>query len=188
MKDNKLKPGSIATKFKTITYELDKQRKYTYELKTINDFVLANMKGKTLNVFAGTSKHGITNDLDPTKETDYTMEAVEFLKQYKDNSIDTVLFDPPFTMELHKLYYKHGQKGKMYGAWIWEVKKEIARVLKVGGVCIHSGYETNGIGAIKGFEKDKLLIVAHGGLLRDTFTYTEVKIESGKHYNTWRDK
>lgn len=176
-----------STTFKNIEYIVSNQNKYTYKIKAIKDFVEDNIQGEVvLNIFAGESKYGTTNDLDPNQDTDYSMEAIEFLKMYDECSVDTILFDPPFNLDLHKKLYSNGLTYKTYGKWIWDIKKEIARVLKVGGKVISSGYETNGIGSLKGFEKEKLLVVAHGGLLRDTFTYSEVKIESGKHYNTWR--
>ena len=186
-----------ASTFKNITYKVSNQNKYTYQIKAIKEFVEDEIIMSTfvdnnnkllfiLNVFAGKSKYGVTNDLNPDMNTDYKQEALEFLKRWMDETIDIVLFDPPFNLDLHKKYYDNGRVYTNYGKWIWELKKEIARVLKVGGKVIHSGYETNGIGSIKGFEKENLLITAHGGLLRDTLTYTEIKRESGLHNNTWR--
>jgi organic radical activating enzyme len=54
-------------------------------------------------------------------------------------------------------------------------KENIARILKVGGVCLCFGWNTNGIGKSRGFEMTDILIVAHGGSKNDTLCTKEVK-------------
>ena len=39
----------------------------------------------------------VTNDLNPEYDTDYHLDAVDFLKQFEDNSIDFVFYDPPYS-------------------------------------------------------------------------------------------
>ena len=36
----------------------------------------------------------ITNDLNPERPTDYHLQAIDFLKKFKDKSVDGVLYDP----------------------------------------------------------------------------------------------
>jgi len=112
-------------------------------------------------------------------------EALSYLKKQKDNSLNLIIFDPPYAKHWKRLYGDDFKVEKTYQDWIWCLKREMARVLKVGGKIFTCGYETNGIGSNKGFEKENLLIVAHGGLLRDTFAYSEIKIEDGLWNNTW---
>ena len=50
-----------------------------------------------LNPFANISAYGITNDIDKTIDTDYHMDAIDFFKMYSNNSVDMVLYDPPFS-------------------------------------------------------------------------------------------
>lgn len=195
-----------ATLFKTIEYKIGNQSKWTFDIKPIKEFLLEEFFKKintnpevektVLNIFAGKNSINqnwsnvwiINNDISDEFESDTKIEAIEFLKGFKNESIEMIIFDPPFNLDMHKKLYLGIDQYSNYGKWIWDIKKEIARVLIIGGVCFSCGYETNGIGAIKGFEKDKLLVVAHGGLLRDTFCYTEIKRDRDKHYNTWRNK
>lgn len=201
-----------ATIFKSIKYKVANQHHWTFDIVPIKEFVDDELldanfrneykygyKGIVLNIFTGKNYlndnefflpniHIVNNDISTEFRTDENYEALEFLKAFPNESIELVIFDPPFNLRKHKEFYQGSEKYTNYNKWIWDLKMEIARVLKVGGVCLSCGYETNGIGVIKGFEKENLLIVAHGGSLRDTLCYTESKIESNKHYNTWRDK
>ena len=57
-----------------------------------------------------------------------------------------------------------------------ECKNEIARITKIGGKVISCGWNTNGIGKGRGFEIEKILIVAHGGSKNDTLCVVERKV------------
>ena len=51
----------------------------------------------------------ITNDLDPQYDTDWHLDAEEFLKRFDDESVDTVLYDPPFSSrQVSECYKKFG--------------------------------------------------------------------------------
>ena len=76
--------------------------KNTFQIKPIKDLIERYIEqiGKDkviLNPFANISAYGITNDIDETIDTDYHMDAIDFLKMYPDNSVDMVLYDPPFS-------------------------------------------------------------------------------------------
>ena len=43
------------------------------------------------------------------------------------------------------------------------LKEEIARVTKLGGICITCGWNSGGIGNKYGFEIEEIRMVAHGG-------------------------
>src|SRR5699024_6327940 len=42
-------------------------------------------------------KKYISNDLDESYDTDYHLEAQDFMKKFENNSIDVILFDPPYS-------------------------------------------------------------------------------------------
>lgn len=173
-----------ASEFKNITYKVSSQNRWTYNIPPIKDFVnlyIKNTKGKVLNLFSGENKIDRPNVIN-----NHRYEALEFIKAFPNNYFDLILFDPPYAKHYAKLY--KCPKIADYNKWIWDIKKQIARTLKVGGYVISTGYETNGIGALKGFEKKEILIVAHGGLLRDTFCYSEKKIKDGWWDRTWNNR
>lgn len=39
----------------------------------------------------------VTNDLNPACQTEYHMDAVDFLRSFSSESVDYVLFDPPYS-------------------------------------------------------------------------------------------
>lgn len=73
--------------------------RYTFSVKPIREWVEHNCEGKTLNLFAGTTKLNIDeirNDLDMEAMADYRMDAVEFLRTWTGEKFDTILLDPPY--------------------------------------------------------------------------------------------
>ena len=131
--------------------------------------------------FANTSKFGtVTNDIDPSMPTDYHMNAKDFLQMFEDNSVDMVLYDPPFSPNQVKTCYT---KLNMTVDWestsasFWSQQKaEIGRILKQGGICITFGWNSGGVGKKYGMETREILFVAHGGGHNDTFAVVDEKI------------
>ena len=95
------------------------------------------------------------------------------------NSIDFVLYDPPYSpRQVSECYKKLGKTVNMQTtqASFWgNLKKEIARITKPDGIVISFGWNTNGIGKTKGFEIIEILTVAHGGQHNDTICTVERK-------------
>ena len=46
---------------------------------------------------AGNRLANVTNDIDPQYDTDFHMDATDFLNLFKLDSVDTVLYDPPYS-------------------------------------------------------------------------------------------
>ncbi len=153
----------------------------TFNVKPIGEFVNRYACGGVIvDPFANDCKIGtITNDLNPKFDTDYHMDALDFLKMLPSNSADVVLYDPPYSPRQVKECYEDigvavtAEDTK--ASWRARHLDEIARVLKVGGVCLCFGWNTNGVGMKRGFEMVEVLIVAHGGSKNDTLCTAEVK-------------
>ena len=75
------------------------------------------------------------NDLDPEMETEFNMDAIDFLKTFEDNSLDLVFFDPPYSpRQVSECYKKLGKTVNMQTTQssFWSnMKIEIARILKL---------------------------------------------------------
>ncbi|MFG6378341.1 MAG: hypothetical protein K1W19_08515 [Lachnospiraceae bacterium] len=70
----------------------------TFSIKPIKELIHKYAYGKIIDPFANSSKlASITNDLDEQYDTDYHMNALDFLKIFDSESIDTVLYDPPYS-------------------------------------------------------------------------------------------
>ncbi|MGL5719168.1 MAG: hypothetical protein ACRCX2_39570 [Paraclostridium sp.] len=163
--------------------------KNTFEIKPIKEFINKNIKGDvTIDPFANVNKIAkITNDLNTEYDTTYHLDAIDFLKQFDDDSVDFVLFDPPYSpRQVSECYKSLGMTVNMQTtqASYWsKLKKEIARVLKVGGGVITFGWNSGGIGKGLGFEIQEILMVAHGGWHNDTICTYEVKNETNIENN-----
>ena len=122
----------------------------------------------------------ITNDINPQYDTDYSLDALDFLKMFSDESVDLVLYDPPYSpRQVSEVYKKLDMSVNMQTtqASYWgNQKKEISRIVKKGGYVLTFGWNSGGIGKTKGFEIVEILIVAHGGWHNDTIVTVEKKI------------
>lgn len=80
----------------------------TFSIKPIREFIEASIKTANVIVdpFANSCKIGtIRNDLNPAFDTDYHLDALEFLKMLGDESADVVLYDPPYNASQAKECY-----------------------------------------------------------------------------------
>lgn len=154
--------------------------KWTFTIKPIAQLLKDEMNdGVWIDPFAGeNSPAAITNDLNPDRPTAYHMDALEFLKMFPDNSIDGVLYDPPYSpRQVRECYDGIDGDIKWDGrTTFWsETKNEVARVLKHGGKAICFGWNSMGLGINRGFEMARVLMVPHGGTRNDTICTVEVK-------------
>ena len=161
-----------------------------FETDEAQKIINANKVGVTVDLYAGANNIAdITNDYDKSFQTKYHMEAIQFLKTLGDNSCDTVICDPPTDasngkywkdkLNLPKITYNVNGKEKVIYytmADYWSVlKKEISRVVKIGGVVIYSGCTSSGVGKKLGFEMKEVNIMCHGGWTPDTYITVETK-------------
>lgn len=155
--------------------------KNTFEIKPIRELVQLYYCNNSIDPFANKNKIAtITNDLDTQYDTDYHLDALEFLKLFEDTSVDMVLYDPPYSpRQVSESYKKLGQTVNMQTtqASYWSnQKKEISRIVKKNGIVITCGWNSGGIGKKYGFEILEILLVAHGGWHNDTIVTVERKI------------
>ena len=121
----------------------------------------------------------ITNDLNPEYGTEYTMDALDFLKMFDDESVDGVLYDPPYSpRQVSECYKGVGMNvtSATTRASFWgNHKKEISRIVKRGGKVLTFGWNSGGIGTKYGFTITRILLVPHGGWHNDTICTVEIK-------------
>ena len=154
----------------------------TFDIKPIS--ILINSQ-KEINLesadpFANKSKIcKYTNDIDKSFKTTYNLDAIEFLKIFEDESLDLILFDPPYSpRQVSECYKKLGRTVNMQDTQssFWSnIKNEICRVIKPNGVVLCFGWNSQGIGKKRGFDMTEILLVAHGGHHNDTICTVERK-------------
>jgi len=156
--------------------------KATFSIKPIARFIEEEIEGceVIIDPFARNAKIAtVTNDLNPECDSDYHLDALDFLNNFEDASVDGVLYDPPYSpRQLKECYDGVGLSlsFEQTNAGYWSsLKKEIARILRPGGIALSFGWNTQGIGMSLGFNKQRILMVAHGGMHNDTLCVSEVR-------------
>lgn len=155
---------------------------HTFGIKPIREIIDKYAAGFIIDPFANGSKlASVTNDLNPEFDTDYHMDALEFLKMFDSESVDTVLYDPPYSSrQVAECYHNVGfsvTQETTQGSYWTNQKAEIGRIVKQGGIVISCCWNSGGIGKKYGFEIVEILLVAHGGWHNDTIVTVERKKE-----------
>jgi DNA modification methylase len=155
----------------------------TFTIKPIKELIERYTANADIIIdpWANNSKIGtIRNDLNPEMDTQFHLDALEFLKLQPDNLADVVLYDPPYSIsqaaEMYKSYGKDKLEMHVSNMGYWgNCKNEVARILKPNGICIICGWSSNGIGINRKFEMIEILLVPHGGSKNDTIVTVEHK-------------
>lgn len=173
--------------------------KNTYSINPIKKFLKENLPDRTvsnreypvIDPFAGVEGHTFadsTNDLNPEASTDFNLEALVYLQLFPGRSVYGVLFDPPYSprqvSECYKLFGEAVNMETTQSSYWTKFKKEIARIVRPGGIVISCAWNSGGIGKKYGFEVEKILLVAHGGWHNDTIVTLERKVGGDK----WREE
>lgn len=142
----------------------------TFKVLPIKRFVEKHIAGAKVIVdpFANTCLYGtIRNDLNPSFDTDYHMDALDFLKMLPDESADVVLYDPPYSLrQVTECYKSVGREVTMettQATWRSRQLDEVARITKRGGIALCFGWNSSGVGMKRGFDMTEILLVPHGG-------------------------
>jgi len=157
--------------------------KNPYKLAPVKELLAKEIKGGfIIDPFANIGKWGhITNDLNPQMDTNFHLEALEFIRMFEDESVDVVLFEPPYSpRQAKELYESVGLDtlgGKRTQSSYWgDMKKEISRVLRVGGKVISFGWNSGGMGNKELFHINHIRLIPHGGQHNDTIITVSVKV------------
>jgi len=157
----------------------------TFDIKCISKLIHKYLKPEfnSIDPFANKSKLAkITNDLNPAMETNYHLDADDFLKLFQDNSIDFCFYDPPYSLrQVSECYKNVGIPVTMettQSSWRTKHINQISRIIKPGGIVMCFGWNSSGVGRVRDFELLEILLVAHGGSHNDTIVTVERKKEN----------
>lgn len=162
--------------------------KNTFEIAPIKTLLQeeVDLSKYWIDPFANRNKiASVTNDLNKEYDTNYHLDALDFLKIFDDETVDGVLYDPPYSpRQVSECYNDVGYnvtwdttKASFWG----NHKREISRIVKIGGKVITFGWNSGGIGYKYGFEIQRILIVPHGGWHNDTICTVEIKTHEGNY-------
>lgn len=165
----------------TINREWAMPNSNTFEIKPIGELIKRYYHKNSIDPFANRNKIAtITNDINPEFGTTYNLDAIEFLKLFTKDSVDLVLYDPPYSpRQVAECYKKFDKTVNMETTQIdyWSKQKsEISRIVTMGGHVITCGWNSGGIGIKYGFKIVEILLVPHGSWHNDTIITVDKKV------------
>jgi DNA modification methylase len=154
----------------------------TFSIGCISRLIHRYLKPEMVSIdpFANTSKLAkVTNDLNPDYDTDYHLDATDFLKTFESNSVDFIFYDPPYSLrQVSEVYKSVGIEVTMettQSSWRTKHINEISRILKPNGIVMCFGWNSSGIGKERGWQILEIMLVYHGGSHNDTIVTVERK-------------
>lgn len=152
------------------TYLVQAPRRFTFEQPQLKKWVERWCKGKTLNLFAGKTIlfcDEFRVDINKEMKADWYGDAYKFVKTTK-MKFDTIILDPPYNLRKAREKYQ----GKYIGLFT-KLKNILIKIINENGRVISFGYDTTGMGKIRGFEKIAMCVVNHSGDHNDTLCLVE---------------
>jgi len=167
-----------------ITRVWEMPNKNTFDIRSIRQLIYKYHDTKMLSIdpFANKSQiASFTNDLSDEFNTEYHLDAMDFLNLFKDREVDFVFYDPPYSpRQVSECYNQVGRSVTMkdtQSTWRSSHLDKISSIIKPGGILMSFGWNSNGAGINRGFQMIEILLVAHGGSHNDTICVVERKHE-----------
>lgn len=157
------------------TYLSQPPKSYTFEQPKLKLWVEKWCKGKVLNIFGGKIRLKVdetSNDIDINMPTNYHLDAIKFVENWKGEKFDTLILDPPYNWRKAKEKYE----GRMIGQYPI-LKNKILSILNPEARVISLGYDTVGMSKSRGFKKIAVCVVCHGRDHHDTLCLVEERIK-----------
>lgn len=157
----------------------------TFSIPPIADFVRRHLLHPSIDPFARNSSLAqFTNDLDPNTTAAWHLDAHAFCLNGVKGGLQfrTALFDPPYSpRQISEVYKSVGlavgtretQNGRLYKS----VRDALDLLIAPGGKVLSFGWNSSGMGTKRGYEREEVLLVAHGAAHNDTICVAERKME-----------
>lgn len=125
-----------------MSYHTVQPNRWTFRSDKIREWVEEQLTGRVLNACAGRTKlvHDdriIRNDIDEDRDADLHLDVCEIADELEAGSIDTVVYDPPFSQYQATRSYEGRDVGDDGVA-----KQQFDELLRPGGRVIQLGYST----------------------------------------------
>ena len=161
--------------------------KNTFDIPAIGKFVRHYLEQSNVSVdpYARDKRWATyTNDLNPATAAEFHADAEQFLWALGSVGVvaDLVIVDPPYSPRQVKECYdsiglKMAQDDALLGKKRGLMKAAIARLVPAGGVVLHFGWNTVGMGLKHGYEQEEILLVCHGSNHNDTICLAERRVK-----------
>jgi len=152
--------------------------KWTFKMKCVKSLLDRVVTGEFADPFAGKYSPALyRNDIEENRNATHQMDALDFLKTFDDDSLDGVLFDPPYSVEQCLRKYTPKFKGTAGRAEYWaKCKDQMKRIIKPGGTAVSFCWDSTGVGKTRGFAIKEILLICHGACHNDTIVTVEENV------------
>jgi len=156
---------------------------HTFSSEKIKHWAERHLHGTVCNLCAGPTQldHDgpiLRNDIDADIQTDLSIDAQLIASCLPDSSVDTVVFDPPFSERQARETYDVAES--QYLPPGGAVLHEIDRILKPGGTLVQIGFQTPGMPPEFDYERSTYTIFNLLGRQHDWIGVVEEKPERGQ--------
>jgi hypothetical protein len=159
----------------------------TFEIPAIYRFVQKYLMESRVSIdpFARNKRWATwTNDINPTSLANDHMEARVFLRQLILNKVkaDLIIFDPPYSPRQISEHYKAAgvlttkedtQNARLYS----ECRDLFVKLATDDAIVLSFGWNSAGMGKVRGFDQIELMLVCHGAAHNDTICLSERKLD-----------
>ena len=151
---------------------------HTFTSDKIKNWVERYLSGSVLNLCAGPTQLDhegpvLRNDIDASLDTDLSIDAQLISSCLPSNSIDTVVFDPPFSVYQSNLRYDGQQVGHAKVA-----KEGFDELLRMGGTVIELGYHGSCMPARLGYDRVERAWFCTTGRHKDVLGSVDRKVQT----------
>lgn len=150
-----------------MSYYTVQPNRWTFASDKIRTWVEDRLEGRVLNACAGRTKlehddEVIRNDINEERDVDMHVDVCEIADHFDTASFDTVVFDPPFSLNQANKTYEGEKVGSDSLA-----KRQFHELLRPGGTVIQFGFTTTCMPLSLGYEREAVAIFNTLGRMND---------------------
>lgn len=144
----------------------------------VRNWIESRLEGEVLNLFGGVTKLTpptggtvLYNDINTDIPADLRQDAYDVSKWCEQAAkFDTVIFDPPYSA--YQAVKTYGRKAQL----VSHARDVVEFVLRPGGRVLSLGFNSTGMSASRGFEKEAICLVNCGGSHNDIILISERRL------------
>ena len=159
----------------TLSYWTVQPNRWTFQSDKMRQWVEQRLQGRVLNACAGKTMlvHDheiIRNDIDQDRDADLHVDVCNIADELEPESIDTVVYDPPFSQNQANRSYDGQQVGDDALA-----KRQFDEILRPGGRVIQFGFSTTCMPMSMGYEREEVAVWNTLGRMNDYLSVVDKK-------------
>ena len=163
-----------------MSYHTVSPNRWTFQSKKIRRWVEERLSGRVLNACAGKTKLAhddeiVRNDLDTDRDADLHVDVCEITDHLDAGSIDTIVYDPPFSENQANQSYELEDGEAVVAGRDALAKREFDELLAPGGRVIQFGFSTTCMPAAMDYDRREVAVWNTLGRCNDYLSVVDKK-------------